>query len=366
MLTSKEKAIQIVEDTLDSYFIAMRNIDAEYNSHIGLTGGFDSRLLLIFAKRHLNNFNTNSFYRKNSLEYSIAKELAQVSGVDFVSYENQDTLNVDLIDNNLSLRFLDGQVRAQNYIDEAFSHPHYGAGLYKNHLVGFHGCGGEQYRNAERIKGSFVLKDYLFNEWFNNFEHNIIVNKKLQSKIFDNIVYKSLKLLDNNNNKQDLLTLKRFQNEIWNISNRLTRVNALNQQQFYFAPFTEWQLSVTSYSLADILGNSQEFQVRLMKLQNDVVNSVKTTYGYSINEGKPYLTRKLENFVSILPRKHLLWLYKRYKKIKARNINRELILSKEFQNYYDDFNIKKASSNRDLSGTLIAMDTLLKTMKFGH
>jgi len=235
-----------------------------------------------------------------------------------------------------------------------------------NIVVGFHGCGGEQYRNAERIKGSFVLKDYLFNEWFNNFEHNIIVNKKLQSKIFDNIVYKSLKLLDNNNNKQDLLTLKRFQNEIWNISNRLTRVNALNQQQFYFAPFTEWQLSVTSYSLADILGNSQEFQVRLMKLQNDVVNSVKTTYGYSINEGKPYLTRKLENFVSILPRKHLLWLYKRYKKIKARNINRELILSKEFQNYYDDFNIKKASSNRDLSGTLIAMDTLLKTMKFGH
>lgn len=361
---SRKEAIEYSSNSILEYFEAMKTIDLEFGSHIGLTGGFDSRLLLLGAHKTLSNINTNSFYRGTlDREYVIAKDLAKVADLDFVTYEDSDYNTGEFIDPNLALSFIDGQVRSQNYIDEPYSHPNYGIGLYKNHLVGFHGCGGEQYRNADRMNGKISFDKYIKNEWILKNNIDFFEKKSIKNDVFENVKLKIRKTLDFYDKNINLLVLKKIQNEIWNPSNRLTRVNALNQQQFYFAPFTEWQLSLYSYKLVDYLGKSNDFQVDMMLEFDSKLNEVPTTYGYSIKEGRSKSVRLAENLIPLVPRNTALKFYRLYKNRKNKKKTFSIEVSENSKLLNEYFSIQKMNKNRDLAGTMFTMNNLLKNLK---
>ncbi|MBK7488908.1 MAG: hypothetical protein IPI74_03660 [Bacteroidales bacterium] len=53
---------------------------------IGLTGGYDSRLVLAYARRHFRNFQVHSHYRRiPSTELAIARQIAEGEDIPFVS-----------------------------------------------------------------------------------------------------------------------------------------------------------------------------------------------------------------------------------------------------------------------------------------
>jgi hypothetical protein len=363
-LRSFSEAVDHANQQLSDYFNSLSSMDQEWGTHIGLTGGFDSRLLLIHARKLLNKLNTNSFYRPNSLEYKLAKELAESIKIDFVSHEFAQKIPTS----NLlkSLRFLDGQIRSQNFIDEPFNLPEYGSYLYKNQWVGFHGCGGEQYRNADRFKRNTTLRDFIKDEWLYRESGRIVTDKNLEKKLLENIEAKIKANLTFQSDKVDLFLLKRIQNEIWNTANRLTRVNALNQQFFYFAPFTEWQQSVYAYSYIPFLGINSRFQIEMMKRVGKEELKVKTTYGFNILESQSMKSKMVSNIAANIPRKLLIDAHRWYRSYKNKKRIVDFEKDETFGSIYESIDVVKALSNSNTSHNLLALNVLRAGVKLKY
>lgn len=318
VISDYNEAIKNAQDNLTRYFQSAGNIAEEYGAHIGLTGGFDSRLLLMNARKHMVKLMTNSFWRPGSTEYSNAKKLAHVAGCDFFSYENipfNKPGKNEMISS--AYYFFDGQVRSQNIWGEEFNIPTYSAGIAAGHFCGFHGCGGEQYRNADRVTNKMTLREYIRYEWMFKQCVNAFPDKDTEKAVYGRIKDKILRLVDINGDKVGLLEVKKIQNEIWNTANRATRVNVLNSQMFYFAPFTEYQIARPAYQYVPYLGNSLSFQVNMMKSLDPELAAVTTNYGFNLLEGESMKYKLIPYIFNLIPKPLFYALY-----FRMRNINK--------------------------------------------
>jgi hypothetical protein len=365
-IKTKTEALNHANELLTKYFTSSAGICNEYGAHIGLTGGFDSRLLLMHARKHVNKLLTNSFWRPNSMDYIIAKELAKVSGLDFFSFENMSIhlpSQNDVI--NESMFVFDGQIRSENRWDEEFALREYTEKISCRHHVGFHGCGGEQYRNADRLFRHRSIRSFILYGWMFKRCKNLFLEPGLKWQVYENIEKKMDRLIGFNNKKIDLFLLKRIQNEINNTAYRASRVNVLNQQQFYFAPFTEYSISQSAYNYLPFLGNSFSFQIEMMKMLDKTLSSVKTNYGFNLLEGEPFQNKLIPFIVNYLPPKVFNTLY--FKIRKTQNMSIELDFKENqhtiFNELFHKIDISTLKKNIDLSSGLIAFHHLMNEVK---
>jgi len=365
-----EAAVEHANEQLSEYFESVKNLTNEFGANIGLTGGFDSRLLLMHARKHLKRLITNSFWRPNSREYTNAKELAKAADFDFVSFEEK---HFEKPEKEEMLRkaylFFDGQFRSQNNWDEEFNLPEYSAKIAANYLVGFHGCGGEQYRNADRLIGKISFRTYIQFEWMFKQCENAFLDRKLQAAVYKNIKRKIMRLIDISDNRIGLLELKRIQNEIWNTANRATRVNVLNQQQFYFAPFTEYQISHSAYSYVPFLKKSLSFQMEIMRRIDPELSAVKTNYGFNILEGEPFNSRLIPYIMKIIPRSIFYKLYFRVRRIQNKHLKLTDFHSNMNQYFHElgnKIDLIKLRNNINLGNGLTACNFLLNYLKISY
>ena len=258
----------------------------------------------------------------------------------------------------------DGQIRSQNRWDEEFALPNYTASISNNHYVGFHGCGGEQYRNSDRLSGKISLSSFILNEWMFKQGRNAFTDNNLKWEVYQNIEFKLRRLLTNIESNIGLLELKQIQNEVWNTANRATRVNTLNQQQFYFAPFTEFIISQNAYKYIPFLGRSLSFQIEMMKITDVQLAAVNTNYGFNLIDGEPIKNHVNAYLADILPRK---WILHYYHKIKNKGMiqnNSDYFIHQAhplLQDFQKSIDYSSLIQNVYLSPGLYAFDYLLKT-----
>lgn len=307
--TGRKDALRDANGRLSEYFGSAREITQQFGAHIGLTGGLDSRLLLAHARKHLDKLITNSFWRPDSRDFIFARLLAEKAGTRFVSLVNggfEETKEVEIIKS--SYFFFDGQIRSQNNWKEEFSLPEYAKFIASSHYIGFHGCGGEQYRNFEKICGKIRLSDFVIYDWLFKQCDNVFINKRLQEDVIRAITAKIKRLTGISDKRIGLDQVKRIQNEVWIISNRTTRLNALNQLMFYFAPFTESQMSHAAYGYTPFLGCSSAFETAMISEADRDLASVNTNYGYQPLKGEPVSSRIVSLIAGIVPRHFFHWV----------------------------------------------------------
>ncbi len=361
------EAIENAGYHLDNYFKSVKALSDEYGAHIGLTGGFDSRLLLMFGKRHLKSLSTNSFWRPNSIEYINAKKLSEVAETEFFSFENNPFVCPEketMLEK--SFYFFDGQMRSQNDWIQEFNLPEYSEYSADKHYVGFHGCGGEQYRNADRMMRRISLKTYVKHEWMFKQCRNSFLNKDLEKNITENIKRKLKRLVEIPHDSISIIELKRIQNEVWNTANRATRVNLLNQQMFYFAPFTEYQISRSAYNYVPFLGNSLSFQIKLMKNLDPLLSTVPTNYGFTIYNEEPFKFKLIPFVFNLLPRKIFYFLYFQLKNFTKHQYDYNSFYKEsdsELKAISKDVDLSKIGSNKYLGNLLVSADYFFKQIK---
>jgi hypothetical protein len=361
---SRDSAIDDANHKLTTYFKSVAELSDEFGAHIGLTGGFDSRLLLMHARKHLKNLMTNSFWRTASNEYNNAKELARVSGLDFFSFEYKPFIkpSFEVMMNN-AFYFFDGQVRSQNRWDEEFNQPDYAAEISQGKYVGFHGSGGEQYRNADRFYGKISLKQYILYHWMFRQCNDSFLDKDIKQEVYENIKVKIFRITGIQEDKIDLDALKRIQNEVWNVANRTTRVNVLNQQQFYFAPFTEVQLSYPAYHYVPFLGKSLSFQIDMMKCMDQELSALITNYGFNLIEGEKRTDQILPFIVQLLPAKLFNAIYHQIKHTQKAELKTKFEIryqSEYFKSCRSRLDLHKLNTNVNLAPVAFAMNHFLK------
>lgn len=296
-------AVDHANGQLSHYFSSLKRLSDDHGAHIGLTGGFDSRLLLMHARKSLNRLITNSFWSPNSIDYDNAKKLALAACLRFVSFEERRFKNIEY-ENIMSKSYFqfDGQFRSSNNWDEEFSLPEYAAQIAENHFVGFHGCGGEQYRNRDRLIGKIPWETFLRYEWMFKQGENPFLDESMRKDVSSNIEQKIFRLIGVTLKKVGLIELKKIQNEVWISANRATRLNALNRQMFYFAPFTEYRLAQSAYEYVPYLGSWISFQREMMRRVDPVLSREVINYGFSIEKGEPLRFKLIPYLMKTLPK----------------------------------------------------------------
>jgi hypothetical protein len=289
--TSSNEAIEQQICQLDSYIDSISGFANKYGLCLGLTGGFDSRLLLAVLTRNPNFFKKNlkiysTWRKKITTEFKNAETVASVAGMNILSIEHRELIDLstdeaaEMLINNMW--FNDGLVRTHQLWTEEIKTSNYLSKLVLPNLINTSGVGGEQYRNSDRL---FRIK-HNFEKWVKYkilFKHNsnpFLTNNEFQ----DFYVYFSSKLQRklslNNTRSISFQDMKRYGNEIYNPANRTVRNNIENQLYYFLSPFTDFNISNFAYNAIPYLGIDFSFEARMISKISPELANVISDYGF--------------------------------------------------------------------------------------
>lgn len=363
--SKKESTTKQIE-ALDQFFEGIKPFSNSLKIDSGITGGFDSRLLFAMLKRHfpLSNIQLHSHSRKIiNDEFKIGKKIAEDFSVRFITIPVSDIEDSDdhFIQKTMDegFYFYDGQIITHAFWHEEFNTLNYRKRILSDCFIGFHGIGGEQYRNLERIIGKLSIYDWIKYKLIRKTSGKIFTKKAIEDKIIERIYNSVSHKIKINNNRIGLLELKRFANEIYIPSNRGVRCNMENKLTYFFCPYADPVVSRAAYGIVPFLGISLNYQAELINQIDPTLAREKSDYGFDFLRGEPFYNYALltlgENFIP-----SSLWLMIQ-DKIKKRS-NKWLILSKKsgyinslievVKNYDLDINVEEVISKPD-TGPLI-------------
>ncbi len=295
---------------LKDYFRSCSRLAGASGSDVGLTGGYDSRLVLACARDHFEDLQVHSHFRPaGSEEWRIARMIAEGEGISFVSPEvtppgemDDDALREVL---ESSFRFNDGRISLHcNWIEE-YNTLEYRLGVLGGKRLGLNGIGGEQYRNQDRLYG----KPWIFDQWlkysymrrvsgraFSDSLYEKEMLERIKVKIYTALGFRPGKVLI------DLADLKRIQNEVFIPAYRGARIDAENRHSWHLGPLADAHVAGAAYGIVRFLRDSKRFEGELIKLISPALAAYPTDYGYDLVKGEPASERILNSsFENLLP-----------------------------------------------------------------
>lgn len=342
---SSEEALDAQVDALANYFGGIRRSIGTKRIDAGITGGFDSRLLLAELLKWYDSdkISLHNFKRiKADSDYNIGKEIAEAFHIDFRTVEpvEEDKEGSDLEAFEKGMIYADGQIRTHLFWHERFNTFEYRLLLLDGIGIGMSGIGGEQYRNQERL----VSKGINLRKWIEYYlVKRLSGNNAVSSREFDHLI----SVLENKitsgleidpGQPVNLLHLKRYMNELYNPANRGLRASFENRLMPYFLPFADPEVALAAYGSAEHLGGSLNFQAKLIKKINPDLAKIRSGYGYDFYSGEPlakYLPQVvIENFIPsglrssltglVLKRETQRWYNMTNRSLEILNLVREL------------------------------------------
>lgn len=315
-----ENCLQQQIRLLEDYFKAIKGFADHYGLSSGITGGFDSRLLLILAKKFLANFQFYSTWRKiKDKSFIAAKKVCSAASLELrtIPFDYPLEMDEEKASETLyqSFLFMDGQVRTHHLWTEEISTRAYRETLLGDKRIGINGVGGEQYRNSERmILPRWNFKNWLTYELVYRYSGNCFKNTKEKECFLEYLGSKIKSRLNHSNFKHiNHLAVKRYLNEVYNPANRTVRTNAENQIAFCLSPYTDYHLSMNAYSIIPHLGVSQKFETDMIRRLDPGIASIETDYGYDLIKGELFYKKGITYFKEFIPFKLYYKLYELYK-----------------------------------------------------
>ncbi|MDR2887502.1 MAG: hypothetical protein LBV26_05820 [Bacteroidales bacterium] len=279
-------------EALDNCFAGMAAIVNEYGADAGITGGFDSRLILAMALRKFDaeKLQFHSHKRKNiDRDFIAGEELCKLKNLNFVNLQLNDTCEEDnsAVENILSrsMLFCDGQVRTNCFWHEEFNTAGYRINILHDKKLGLSGIGGEQYRNMEKYfypgLDRFIRLELVIRHCGQNIAG---------SKTIDGVVARiSDKIKKRLNVKQqmDMTAIKQCMNHIYIPANRGLRGSYENRLSFFLYPFADREVSAAAINAAKFLGWSMDYEAELIKYVAPELMDAPASYSFRLGDGEP-------------------------------------------------------------------------------
>jgi hypothetical protein len=294
--TNRAEVFDQQVDILSRYFDSIKNLADEFGVDTGLTGGYDSRLLLSLIVKHFKNFHVHSHFKNySSTEWNIAALITKNCNIEFVSpsvrsFESFNDEELSMVMTS-SYKFYDGQIRIHCNWNEEYNTLEYRVKTLGNKRLGFHGIGGEQYRNADRkCLNSTSLDLWIKYQFLRKFGGASFYDPISESALSDHIKSKICKQLGlNSKSKFTLFDLKRIQNEIFNQSYRGMRTNAENKLSFFLSPFADIQVSRAAYRIIPFMDCTNNFEIDLIRKFSPLLAGYTSDYGFSFDRKEPFV-----------------------------------------------------------------------------
>ncbi len=366
----RTKALESQIDAIREYINLWKSQIIDKGADLGLSSGFDSRLLLAFINEITTNYQVHNYWKKiKENDNIISQKLANVV--------NKNLIQVPLKDRN-EINFNDLLNRAMIYYDGLFPSNHGWVREYRtfNHRLkildnsqfGLSGLSGEQYRNEYHLLNkSYSIKNIVSNFMLEKDNDQVLFNSKYRLTGLE-ILQNSLRLGLGIKNERNILSreeIQRYYCEMWVKGGPGIRNQIENQISFFLSPFTDRYLQKRAYDILSFLGFGDRFEADMINLVNPTLAKVDSDYGYSFE--KIPLKYEFYDLLNALTGRSIK--KKIQKLIMKKNVNyldtfgphKEIVENKleSLKKYSFPFTISSPIFQQDTIDRLIALSTLL-------
>jgi hypothetical protein len=351
---NKKEVLTHQKQALEQFISKYKPIIEEEGGDLGLSGGYDSRLLLsVFKKLNFKNIQLHSHaingVKTHASERIIAKKLALKTNYKFKVFEIEPFTELSTLE--LEKHLIDNW----QYFDGRNSHnmgslaPNYNS-FYKKEImanlkVSMNGIGGETYRNYYKIGWSFSrFMPFVENHLFYRFSKFFIPQDDYKNVVekFKQKVNKRLQL--RLNKTISLKEIRRYYNEVRMPDGDANNNNAHNKYFNFLTPFIEPQIILSTNKIEKYLGVGGKFEGNLIASFNSELASIPTSYGKSANS-IGFFKEMINQFKAFIPqqisRYRYDYVYKKNKLDYNQTVfkNKLIQKSKFVNNYWE--NIEK-------------------------
>jgi hypothetical protein len=297
---SRKESLSAQIEAMDTCFSGMEPLVNEFGADSGITGGYDSRLLLAMCIRHFKKelLQFHSHMRKTpDNDFISGKEICSSAGLKFIDRPVLDF--TDAGEGNVreileaGMTFCDGQVRTHSFWHEAFNSSEYRRELLGNKRTGFSGIGGEQFRNADHyFSPGWNRRKWIMYDLVLKYCGKSAAGRQILNELTRSIESKIRTRLGTEGAAVNLTEIKRYMHEIYIPANRGLRSSNENRLSFFLLPFTDRNVAETAFKAVNFLGISNDYEGDLIKMINPEIAGIRTSYSYSFDKGEPAV-RKL-------------------------------------------------------------------------
>lgn len=338
------ECINTTLESLHNYFDQINSLAADYGVDIGLSGGYDSRLVMLLS-RYLNaeiSFHTHGG-KEHEKEIKVSKLLVEKfkQSLNITNIRNPIFMSENELIKNFedSFFFFDGRPNESMGSYDDVHTRRYRTNVLGNKKLGINGLGGELFRNHQQIIYNYINTS----EWFKFYVINpYVYNSFSSTKIFNDLIEYSLSKAFKVMN----IPLKhyisksmiyKYSSEVWTPFARGIKNNAENQIAFFLTPLAEQQIKSLGYQCFPYLGLNGEFESEIIERLDKEIAMIPSNYGFGFDNIP--LTYKLKILLKgLIPIKVKNILYKYQVQQKESNSSSFYILYNNNQiirNIYD-------------------------------
>lgn len=273
---------------LEDYFEHIHNAVGNGSSMLGLSSGFDSRLIAALAKRLPGlNFFTHKTGNVHKKDLAISKQIASEFKKPLEVLETQNPLYISLNEQEELLSQLIYYYDGRSSINSgAFSETgtfNYNYYHLKSKLLGLNGKGGEVFRNHYNFKSG----NYLFKNWYESlvlfpFFHETF-SKNSRDEILKFIEDKAIKRINLNNKAWSKWEIQRYYSEVIQSDGEGSIVMAHNKITYYLAPFLDANLLKECYKSFRLSSSGFKFQSSLINRLSHSLAKIESSYGFAFS-----------------------------------------------------------------------------------
>ena len=288
---------------LQTHFRAMDALHVESRGELGMSSGYDSRLVLAcarFLSRPLE-LHTHGTQGIHDAEMEVVQQIAARRGLALSQVSTRRTEDHDageiaaLLDDGLY--FYDGRCsHNMGAFGEVYTRA-YKARVLGAHRLGWNGLGGEMYRNyyftADRSVNlrhwldRHVYYPFAAEAWGNAEEYEAMHRRKVEKM--------ARRLGTSVPERVGFLWLRRYYSEIRMPDCDAANNDALNQLAFFHAPFMDAALVAEAIHATPHIGCGGAFQARLIRELDPGLAAFPTHYGHALDR------------IPLRPRLHAWW-----------------------------------------------------------
>ncbi|MCX6842135.1 MAG: hypothetical protein NTX53_07645 [candidate division WOR-3 bacterium] len=275
---------------LRKYFDRIRALSEELGTSLGISGGYDSRLLLLLAKEAGLPIFAHTFSSPaHEQEQTVAEELTRYAGVPLSAipirtwmHLNDQRLRANMDD---ALFYWDGRT---NMTMGGFNDVNTRAVRIKamgSAGLGLNGLGGELYRNREHLKSGSLD----FGQWFRYLVMGpdctaAIRDRESTAAVVDRLGRKYARLMGMRQLKSiDRYVARRWYRDVWLPYSAGPRLSAENQLSFALMPFADRTVSSEALCATPLIGTGGAFEAAMIRALDRGAAGITSNYGHAFD-----------------------------------------------------------------------------------
>ena len=280
-----------------------RQAATKHSALLGISSGYDSRLLLASSRRadlELSLF-THHTASVHSIEHSVTDRIGRIVGQvpAKLGTRRLDELSPDEIEAVADdcLHYFDGCTsRQRGALQETFTQMYYRR-VFSGHSMFFNGIGGEIFRNHTGTRhGTVDLDRWMARHMFFPFGPDLLRSKDQRALVRQSIRQTATRRLDIKfENRVSLLDLRRFYAEVRVPESDANILNAHNQLVHVNAPFTDPEVIAGGVAATPHTGLGGEYEAALIDRLLPELSSIPYNDGHHRKQGN--LVYRLRNQV---------------------------------------------------------------------